>query len=73
MGFLNRTGAEIGYKLDEKCKEIIKKYRECPALPGRMCRCTTSGLSFGAHPCVEFAHIRVHAVARHKADFLKTF
>ena len=21
MGFLNRTGAEIGYKLDQKCKK----------------------------------------------------
>ena len=38
MGFLDRTGAEIGCKLDKKCKEIIfiiekiQKYRKCPAL-----------------------------------------
>ena len=23
VGFLNRTGAEIGYQLDKKCKKII--------------------------------------------------
>ena len=38
VGFLNRSGAEIGYKLDKKWKKIIffiekiKKYRKCPAL-----------------------------------------
>ena len=40
MGFLNRTGAEIGINLiksEEKIffiSENIKKYRKCPALPG---------------------------------------
>ena len=39
MGFLNRTGAEIGYYFHKKCIksffviEKIKKYRKCPALP----------------------------------------
>ena len=37
VGFLNRTGAEMGYYLDKKCKKLIiiekiKKYRKCPAL-----------------------------------------
>ena len=38
MGFLNRTGAEIGYYFHKKCKksffviEKIKKYRKRPAL-----------------------------------------
>ena len=37
-GLLNKTGVEIGYSLDKKCKksfsiiENIKKYRKCPAL-----------------------------------------
>ena len=35
VGFLNRTGAEIGYYLDKKSFfiiEKIKKYLKCPAL-----------------------------------------
>ena len=38
VGFLNRTGAEIGYQLDKKNAkksfiiEKIQKYRKCPAL-----------------------------------------
>ena len=38
VGFLNGTGAEIGYYLYKKCQkslfiiEKIKKYRKCPAL-----------------------------------------
>ena len=38
VGFLNRTGAKIGYLLYKKCKktfyiiEKIKKYLKCPAL-----------------------------------------
>ena len=37
-GLLNRTDAEIDYKLNKKCKKIVfyycknKKYRKCPAL-----------------------------------------
>ena len=39
VGFLNRTGAEIGYQLDKSAKksffiiEKMKKYRKCPPLP----------------------------------------
>ena len=38
MGFLNRTGAEIGWQIDKKCEksffivEKIEKYRKGPAL-----------------------------------------
>ena len=39
MGFLNMTGAEIGYELDKKCKKLIFYYwkniklPKVPALP----------------------------------------
>ena len=33
MGFLNRTGAEIGYELDKKCKERIFYYGKNSKIP----------------------------------------
>ena len=33
VGFLNRTGAEIGYQLDKKCKEIIFYYWKNEKIP----------------------------------------
>ena len=40
MGFLNRTGAEIGYQLDKKCKKIIFYYwknEKIPEVPSSAC------------------------------------
>ena len=45
MGFLNRTGAEIGYKFDKNAIksffiiEKVKKYRKCPALGFALKKC----------------------------------
>ena len=35
MGFLNRTGAEIGYYFDKKCNKIfiIEKIQKTPKVP----------------------------------------
>ena len=57
MGFLSRTGAEIGYWLEKNAKksffiiENIKKYRKCPALltnQHNLCPVTIKGAGLAA-------------------------
>ena len=58
-GLLNRTGAEIGYKLDKKCKKVIfivekiQIYRKCPALvySAHCTQCARAHQIFLCEPC----------------------